>query len=181
MAIASEYLEAEDLLVVVWDGTVSGEDWEAFVRAGRLAADPAWPPGTRRLVDITTLESDSLTPADVQANADLYRDRGASMVGVRNAIVASRAWSIATEYERRIDRLGSTTIVFNYLAEACGWLGLDPVRVRDVVTALRRDLPRRSVTRRSSGGQIRSASRVAIRRSNWRRSASSCTSASARR
>ena len=60
--------------------------------------------------------------------------------GVRNAIVASRAWSIATEYERRIDRLGSTTIVFNYLAEACGWLGLDPVLVRDVVTALRRDL-----------------------------------------
>jgi hypothetical protein len=138
MAIASEYLETEDLLVVVWDGTVSGEEWETFAR-GRLA-DPAWPPGTRRLVDVTSLDPDSLTPADIEANADLYRDRGVNMVGVRTAIVASGAWAIATEYERRIDRLGSSTIVFNYPAEACRWLGIDPEVVRGVVTALRRDL-----------------------------------------
>ena len=139
MAIASRYLDTEDLLVVVWDGRVSGEEWEGFAR-GRLAADPGWPRGTRRLVDVTTLDPDSLTPADVEANTDLYRDRVANMVGVRTAIVASRAWAIATEYERRIDRLGSTTIVFNYPAEACRWLGLDPDRAREVVAGLRREL-----------------------------------------
>jgi hypothetical protein len=139
MAIASEYLEAEDLLVIVWDGVVTGDEWEEFAR-GRIAADPRWPPGARRLVEVTTLDPSSLTPADVEANAELYRDRAANMIGTRTAIVAARAWDIATEYERRIDRLGAQTVVFNYLSEACGWLGLDADRVRGVVTRLRRDL-----------------------------------------
>jgi hypothetical protein len=139
VAIASEYLEAEDLLVVVWDGMVPGEEWEAFAR-GRLAEDPDWPRGTRRIVDLTTLDPSSLSKADVEANASLYRDRAANMVGARTAIVASRAWEIATEYERRIDRLGSTTIVFNYLLEACGWLGVDQELVRGIVSRLRREL-----------------------------------------
>jgi hypothetical protein len=141
MGIASEYVEAEDLLVVVWDGTVSGDEWDAFAR-GRLAADPEWPRGTRRLIDVTGLDPSSLTTADAEANADLYQDRTANLVGTRTAIVASRAWEVATAFERRIDRLGSTTIVFNYLAEACGWLGLDPEPARRVVTRLRRELRR---------------------------------------
>jgi len=37
-----------------------------------------------------------------------------------------------------LNRLGSTTIVVNYPAEACHWLGLDPDLARDVVAALRR-------------------------------------------
>jgi len=139
MAIASEYVAAEDLLVVVWDGIVTGDEWEAFARS-RLAADPGWPPGTRRLVDVTTLDPSSLTPADVETNTNLYRGRNAQMVGTRTAIVAARAWDIATEYERRIDRLGSRTIVFNYLPEACAWLGLDPDVARELVNRLRQEL-----------------------------------------
>jgi hypothetical protein len=143
MAIASEYVATEDLLVVVWDGIVSGDEWDAYAR-NRLADDPEWPQGSRRLIDVTGLDPSALTPADAEANADLYKERGANMVGTRTAIVASRAWELATAFERRIDRLGSTTIVFNYLAEACGWLSLDPELARGIVARLRADLRRGS-------------------------------------
>ena len=139
MPIASEFVEAEDLLVVVWDGIVTGEEWETFAR-DRIAAEPDWPLGSRRLVDVTTLDPSSLSPADVATNTDLYRDRTTRMVGARTAVIAAGAWDIATEWERSIDRFGSRTIVFNYLPEACGWLGLDPDLAREVVTRLRREL-----------------------------------------
>jgi hypothetical protein len=62
------------------------------------------------------------------------------MVGTRTAIVAGRAWDIATEFERRIDRYGSRTIVFNYLTEACKWLGADPEIARTTIATLRQEI-----------------------------------------
>jgi hypothetical protein len=140
MVYASTYLEDEDLFVVVWGaGAVLGAEYEAHARA-RMAEDPNWPPGTRRLVDATAMAADALTASDVATNTDLYGERTERMVGTRTAIVAGRAWEIATEFERRIDRYGSRTIVFNYLSEACKWLGIDPDRARTTIAQLRKEL-----------------------------------------
>jgi hypothetical protein len=140
MVYASRYLEDEDVFVVVWgQGAVLGAEWEAQVRA-RMAEDPDWPPGSRRLVDATAMDPDALTAADVATNTDLYGARPERIVGTRTAIVAGRAWEIATEFERRIDRFGSRTIVFNYLTEACKWLGVDPELARATIAELRQEL-----------------------------------------
>jgi hypothetical protein len=139
MGIASEFLETEDLLIVVWHGTVSGDEWEAFARQ-RIAEDPRWPLGKRRLGDITTFEPSRMSPADVETVTDLYVDRLQNLVGSRQAIVASHAWDLARKFERNIDRLGATTVVFNRVADACAWLGIDPVAACQILATLRSGL-----------------------------------------
>jgi hypothetical protein len=136
MGIASQYLENDELLVVVWHGRVSGAEWEHFARE-QLAGDPNWPIGKRRFADITTLEPSLLSLADIETVTALFRDRVHNLAGSRQAIVATLAWDLAREYERHIDRLGSTTIVFNQFQTGCTWLGIDPVSTADVVATLR--------------------------------------------
>jgi hypothetical protein len=139
MGIASEYLEAEDVLIVVWDGLVSPADWEQFVRQ-RLRDDPNWPSGKRRLADVTTLDPSLLTSADVDVVTGLYHDRMENLVGTRQAIVATQGWDLARDFERRIDRLGATTVVFNDVESACAWLGTDAGVTRGVIDRLRSGL-----------------------------------------
>ena len=139
MGIASEYLEADDLLIVVWHGPISGDDWEQFVLR-RLADDPTWPPGKRRLADLTTLDPSLLSAADVETVIPHYRERLQNLAGSRQAIVATEGWELARTFERRIDQLGATTIVFNDVEAACAWLAIDPVSARQVIDRLRAGL-----------------------------------------
>ena len=139
MEIASEYLEADDLLIIVWHGLISGGDWEQFV-VQRLADDPTWPPGKRRLADLTTLDPSNLSEADVEAVIPHYRDRVQNLVGSRQALVATEGWELARMFERRIDQLGATTIVFNDVEAASAWLVIDPASARRVIDRLRAGL-----------------------------------------
>ncbi|HEY5013600.1 MAG TPA: hypothetical protein VIK61_12970 [Acidimicrobiia bacterium] len=50
---------------------------------------------------------------------------------------ASHGWDLARKYERNIDRLGATTVVFNSVEDACVWLGIDPISTRRVIDTLR--------------------------------------------
>jgi len=137
MAIATELL-SDDVLIVVWDGLVSGDHWEAHTRQ-RLADDPTWPSGTRRLADITTFDPSALTSPDITTVVELLRTRTSRLVGTRMAIVASGGWELAREFERQVDRLGTTTIVFNEVKSAAKWLGIDVDVARTTITRLRAD------------------------------------------
>ena len=141
MAIATELLEPDDLLVIVWDGVVSGSEWEAHTRQ-RLADDPTWPSGTRRLADITSFDPSELTTPDVATVVELLRTRLSRLVGTRIAVVASSGWAIARDFERQIDRLGTTTIVFNEVKSAADWLGIDVDVARTTTRRLRAEARR---------------------------------------
>ena len=54
MGIASDYVESDDLLVIVWDGQVSGAEWKQNV-GRQVDDDPAWPRGRRRRLDPSRL------------------------------------------------------------------------------------------------------------------------------
>ena len=75
------------------------------------------PLGTRSARRRDHARSSSLTPADVAGRTPtLYRDRGASMSGARNAIVRGAArGTIATESSDGSTGSAPRTIVFNYL------------------------------------------------------------------
>lgn len=139
MGIAYEYVESDDLLVVVWHGPVSGTEWAAFARQ-RIADDPSSPTGTRLIADITTVDPSSLNPKDVETIVTMFQERAHNLAGVKLAIIAADGWPIAVEFEHHIDRLGSTTIVFNDVDGACGWLGVDPSSTRTVIRTLRTGL-----------------------------------------
>jgi len=135
MAIATELLP-DDVLIIVWDGVVSGDHWEAHTRQ-RLADDPTWPSGVRRLADITSFDPSALTSPDITTVVELLRTRTSKLVGTRLAIVASDGWQLARDFERQIDRLGTTTIVFNEVKSAADWLGIDVDTARATIKRLR--------------------------------------------
>src|SRR3954469_9480571 len=137
MTIATELLP-DDVLIIVWDGVVSGSHWEDHTRQ-RLADDPAWPSGTRRLADITSFDPSELTSPDIAVVVELLRSRPSRLVGTKIAVVASDGWDLARDFERQIDRLGTTTIVFNEVKSAADWLGIDVDVARATITRLRAD------------------------------------------
>jgi hypothetical protein len=147
MGITSIYLEADDLMVGVWHGTVSGAEWQDFTRR-QLADDPNWPPGKRHLTDLTTFDPSELNVEDLDVVAGLYSDRITKIARRRQAIVASSGWEIARAFERRMQRLGATTVVFNSVAAACNWLGADLESMRGIIGELRDDLRRARIQQR---------------------------------
>jgi hypothetical protein len=135
MGITTIYLEADDLMISVWHGVVSGAEWEQMVRRN-LADDPLWPRGRRHLADLTTFDPAELTIEDVDTVAAIGREHIENFAGRRQAIVATLGWDLARNYERRaLD--GATTIVFTNVRDACAWLGIDPVRAGKIVAELR--------------------------------------------
>lgn len=139
MGIASLYVDDEDVFVVVWDGTVSGEEWARVVDE-QLNDDPAWPRGRRRLIDVTTFDPSELTADDIAAVIASARERIHTVAGRRQGVVAAHAWDLAREFAERSTALGATTIVFDRLDDACAWLHVDPAVVRPVVAQLRSEL-----------------------------------------
>lgn len=139
MGIANVYVEADDLHVIVWDGPVSGADWQHNVGV-QTGNDPAWPRGRRRLIDITTLDPSALSTNDIETVIAYGRERIHQAAGRRQAIVALTAWDLAQEFARRSSELGATTIVFDRLDAACRWLGVDVDAARPVVASLRGEL-----------------------------------------
>ena len=139
MGIVSEYLEVDDVTVIVWDGEVSGDEWQQFIR--EQAVDPRWPRGHRRLADVTTLDPSLLSAAHVDAVGALYEERVGNVARTRQAIVAAAlAWDLARAFETHMARLGATLIVFDHVEDACNWLGIDPIATQQVLTRLRAGL-----------------------------------------
>ena len=136
MGIASDYVESDDVLVIVWDGQVSGAEWKQNV-GERLEDDPAWPRGRRRLIDLTTLDPSAIGVSDIEVVVAFGRERIHHVAGRRQAVVAVLAWDLAQEFARRSTELGATTIVFDRLEPACAWLGVDPAAARPVARELR--------------------------------------------
>jgi hypothetical protein len=138
MGIAAEYSEDDDLLVIVWDGHVTWDDWEAFALQ-RQAEEPAAPRGRRQLADITSARLD-MAASDGEKGAGLIRDRRHLVAGTRLAIVAAAGWHHAKAYQRSLDEFGSTTIVFNELRGACTWLRVDRAIADTRIRRLRDEL-----------------------------------------
>jgi len=139
MGIRHRYFEAIDLLVTVWDGAITRDEWAEVAR--RHVADPTWAAGYRRLTDATSADVSALTSDDVEAIATIYRGApGAELRGVKLAIVAYEGFELAQRSERDFHELGVTTFVFLDLSTACTWLGVPTDVVLEAVTDLRAQL-----------------------------------------
>jgi hypothetical protein len=115
----------------VWHGDVNAD--EATAHLLRLASDPEWPPGPRYLTDVTTAGNidGAIDPhlLDVLVNG---------VATFQMAVLgAARA---ASMIQRSAKAVGTDATVFDDLAEACDWLGVDFVRARLILGAIRSEL-----------------------------------------
>ena len=125
------------LTLVVWDGTVTGDDAEEHVRR-MMFNDPDWPPGPKHLVDLTTA-----TSVPIVANTKLVEMLAeiAEARRIRFALVAGGAFDEGKRFQEAASGIGVTqVIVFNFVTIASTWLGVDPTAAQSALNELRREL-----------------------------------------
>jgi hypothetical protein len=138
MGIAGRHIEAPDLIVTVWDGSVTAAEWADTVQ--NQVAYPSNSKSMRRLTDARTADSSNITEDDVAAISASYARSGVPLSGVKLAIVANEGWATAQQVETSLSNLGVTTVVFSDAHTACVWLGVDPAVVVATINDLRRQL-----------------------------------------
>ena len=125
MSIVYRIDKEKGLTVVLWEGVVTADDFLAHVR--RLTSDADWPP-PRRLhlshLRFTSLDA-SMDEAIIEKAADLYGNHLKKGVNMKVAIVADEAFMKAVAFERVLLRYGASVVVFNFLDNACTWLGIE--------------------------------------------------------
>jgi hypothetical protein len=128
------------ITVTVWDGVVTPEEWRAHIR--RQDADPDWPTGPAFLGQLTTARGLSAFDASVvDEMRALYRDRAKQLARIRSAVVSDRAFGASGQLEQAVaETSGVRNIMFNDVATACMWLGVDVSAVQTIIDRLRASL-----------------------------------------
>jgi hypothetical protein len=125
-----------DLLSILWEGRVTGEEWLAHIR--QVTAEPDWPAVTRILADLRGVaDIASIHEADITQAVALFRAAPGNLAGKKAAVPAADAFRQATAFQKAIAHFGPRVIVFNTLETACVYLGLDLAEAQGVLAGLR--------------------------------------------
>jgi len=135
VGIAHRYIESEDLIVTVWHGPITWDEWEAVAR--RQVTHPSSSHGRRRLTDARTADTSALTPEHADAISQMYAATGLGIEGTQLAIVADDMSALAENVRRSLATLRVSTVIFNRLEVACAWLDADSDVVSDAIGDLR--------------------------------------------
>ena len=138
MSIGYRSIPRLGLIVEVWDGVITVDQWRAHV--DRYLSDPERLSGDRSIVDVTTADATAIGDADEAEVVAKYLPHASELAHRRSAVIAAREFKPSFEFGRRIERLGLKVIVFNELTGACTWLGLDSADVHGVIQDLRAHL-----------------------------------------
>jgi hypothetical protein len=138
MGIAYTSIARLGLIVEVWDGVVTIDDWRTHVDA--YLADPERLTGRRSLVDLSTADASAISDADEAEIVAKYIPHASELTHRQSAAVAAQEFTPSVEFGRRIQRLGLNVIIFNELTVACTFLGIDPSEVQPVIRELRANL-----------------------------------------
>ena len=137
MSIVYRIDQEKGLTLVLWEGVVTADEFLAHVR--RLCADADWPPPKRLHLShlrSTALDA-SIDDAIIEKAAHLYGNHLQTGVTMKVAIVASEAFKKAVAFERVLLRYGASVVVFNFLENACTWLGIAAEEIERLLRQLR--------------------------------------------
>ena len=120
---------------VLWEGTVTAEEWLAHMRT--MTAEPDWPVMTRVLCDLRSVaDVSSIGDAEITQAVALYSLAPGNLASKRAAVAASEAFRKASAFQTAIARFGLSVIVFNTLDTACIYLGVDAAFANEVLAGL---------------------------------------------
>lgn len=136
MCIAYDVNKEAGVTYVVWEGTVTAEQWLSHVE--RLLSDPSWP--ANRYLHLTDLRRAFLDPTIdetvLETGARMFSSHPKISL-VRTAIVAYEAFQKALLFERLTLPFERNVIVFSELDTACAWLGLNHDSAARALNSLR--------------------------------------------
>jgi hypothetical protein len=150
MGITYRYHEPTRLSVSVWDGEISTDERQRHMAV--LASDEQWGTGGRLLTDLTGVTSRSRpSAAQVLDAATVFLSKLSGRArATKWAIVADATFAEAQQFGACIEEVAPRVIVFNDLATAATWLGVDTAQVRKIVAELRSQLRSQRSTRSPS-------------------------------
>jgi hypothetical protein len=109
---------------IVWDGTVTWDDWREHVL--RLAGDPAWKKTPLFIADLQSVaDTSTINPELIDEITALLSGQPGAPGRKRNAVVAKDEFWRAKRFGELVERIGTTSVTFNALDTACIYLGLD--------------------------------------------------------
>jgi hypothetical protein len=137
MGIAYRCDKTTGLCVSVWDGVVTDEQRRQHMAT--LEADPEWGAGGLLLTDLTGVSAARRpTAKQVLETAADFSERLAPMVrDAKWAMVAGETFVLAQRFGSYLEEEVPRLIVFNDLATACTWLGVDGAEVGTLLDELR--------------------------------------------
>ena len=140
MGIAYRCDKGTGLCVSVWDGVVTAEQRRQNI--AMLEADPGW--GTCRLLltDLTGVSAARRPSAKevLEAAADFAEKLAPQVRDAKWAMVASETFVLAQRFSTYLEEEVLRLIVFNDLATACTWLGVEGTEAGRVIDELRAQL-----------------------------------------
>lgn len=127
-------LNGGSVVVEFWTGQVTQDELLAHER--RHLSDPSIQAGAAVLVDAERAHF-ATTGAEIKEIADLYGQAiGRLKVGRMALLVNKETYDRALVFMKEVEGYGVKVIVFNSIAIACTWLGLDVSAVRKHLQAL---------------------------------------------
>jgi hypothetical protein len=142
VGIAYRIDEGLGLVLEVWDGVITVDEWRTHVAT--ILADPGRARCTKFLTDLTTADTSTIADSDRAEIASIFASDPSNFAGTKTAAIASQEFEPSVRFGRRIEESGLNVIVFNELNGACLWLGLD-------TTAMRANLREMRTTLRDEG------------------------------
>jgi hypothetical protein len=124
MAIEYVYRKEDNLVIEVYVGDVTKEEW--FTHERSQMKDAELQPGGKVIVDLSNATMDeSIGDAEIREFTELYGPYRELVAGTRVGIVAGAEFARSRVYERFAQVYGINVIVFNDVHTACTWLGVD--------------------------------------------------------
>jgi hypothetical protein len=135
-------LTRKELIVTVWEGSVSSEEWLTHLR--ELQEDPEFLSVWKHLVDMRFGATDPSFGAEtIQRGVDYLNTRRSTVAGRRVAIVTGADLMKARLFQGLAESADLTSKVFTDLSAACSWLGVAPADATPSISELRELMIRR--------------------------------------
>ncbi len=131
-----------ELVISVWEGSVTAAEWMAHLR--ELQLDPGFPSTWKHLVDMCFgATAPSFGASEIQEGVDFLASRGSASAGRRVAIVTGADIKTARLFRDLAESARVTSEVFSDLHPACAWLAINREEAAAVIAALREKLTRK--------------------------------------
>ena len=139
MSIGYTCIMDKKLVVSVWDGNVTLDQWRENL--DRLLADPDFPATRINIVDMRFGHPDiTIGEGEIQQVIDFLATHQEKIAGRKIAIVAGEDFKKSKFFESLAGNLLIKVIVFNFLHGACSWLGIDPRETEEAIQQIRERL-----------------------------------------
>lgn len=139
MSIIQRFDEQKSVVFVVWEETVTAEQWFGYIP--RLTSNESWTRMSCLLADLLPVQdTSSIRIAEIDRAAEIFASNRKALRGKKVAVLAGDEFGRARYFGDLLTRFGVLLVVFNNLDTACLFLGIDLMYAYRTLDAMRQHM-----------------------------------------